>query len=151
MNLDQFIKYYTDYKNLKDLDSNFNFICPICKNAISNSNFCPNKIFTHKIEIYFYDRNVYLFLLKNNFYFNKYNFFIYKDKKSEYLGKFNYEDFGEVTLEKLKKLENNLLFLQKENMPDKIKFLIIFTIGVLIFTVIVCFIGRKEFYKKIKQ
>ncbi len=36
-------------------------------------------------------------------------------------------------------------------MPDKIKFIIIFTIGVLIFTGIVCFIGRKEFYKKIKQ
>jgi hypothetical protein len=118
MNLDQFIKYYTDHKNLKTFNYNSSYNCPLCKEEISNSKFCNKSVDSntnnHDIYLELVTPSIKLYFDKN------YDYIFFKDYfnvissasfNKGILKSLYYKDFGEVTLEKLKKLENNLLFL----------------------------------------
>jgi hypothetical protein len=117
MNLDQFIKYYTDYKNLKTLNYYLTiYNCPVCNQKITNSNHCNSYYFGgdivyHRIILDFTTSSIYLFFDGYiDYVFFRENFDVTFSNK-EILKSLYYKDFGEVTLEKLKSLESNLLFL----------------------------------------
>lgn len=119
MNLDQFIKHYTVFENIKLNNQDLIFNCPICNKEVSNRMSCNVKdlgnIINHVIKISFSRNPLNCFIILYlegdiDFKFNN-NFFtvINEDPYKEVI--FYYEDFGEITLSKLDKLKNNLLFL----------------------------------------